>query len=140
MDAGGPLSNPVRVDCPGHGVVNSIFKKRQGVKRAPARLIIGGRVIYAEAYAAALMRIDSKISVGLPPEPSDDLRAFYAACHSIFEKCSGPFVSAALEAVSGVRWGEFVGALAALGWHLLPDDRRRDFPADRIITPSEIFA
>lgn len=70
-----------------------------------------------------LKRIDERLAAGAALERNDDLLQFYRATWEIFDQlgchAAQDHSRRDFEAITGVSWGWFVGALDALGFALL---------------------
>jgi len=108
--ASGNLSNPAGSETPGRDLVRSLRDAAQVCN-----------------YVATLMRIDSKIADGEEIDCCEDVRRSYAACWRIFEACADKSARRDFVAITGESWGRFTGALDALGFRLLPAEKREAF-------------
>jgi hypothetical protein len=117
---------------------------RTGRAKVPARGLSGSfrEVAQALVYVAALMRIDARIARGerFDDWGKDDRESFYRACWRIYEACVDADERQAFEELTGIAWGQFAGALDALGWAIFcKSDRRGRRRSGAMVTPREVL-
>lgn len=122
-----PKKSPKKKNPP--AVAEGLQCVRDQRAKPPRRGIRGAfrAVLQARDLVAALMRIDATIAAGerVEARAGEGLKSFYRACWRVYEACGDQRERVAFEAITGETWARFEAALDALGWRLLPPDRRK---------------